>query len=359
MKRILSLSLFLLLVSLACQTVQRIVIPSTPTIKVSPIPGLSSSATVTADATESTPSPIVTHVVSTPIICTDDSCLDACLSRINQELSTQPQNEIGGDYAGADASFNLVTYKVESDQILDPDILWVPSEYKAYQQDTASHQRVWDYFTSLIPAEQRKWITKYTIFTDGNSNTLAWVGEVEYDDNSRWELGVDILDSTDPIYLTSTIVHEVAHLLTLNSDQIIQKEDFIYTPFQNTAVCPNFLSTEGCSTAESYINKFYQKFWTVIYDDWLKIVYNVDASNEEEFFKAVDEFYSKYPDHFARAYAAVNIKEDLAVSFEYFILKPKATGSGISAKKIRFFYDYPELVALRKQMIQSMCSYVQ
>jgi hypothetical protein len=327
MKRFIFISLFLLFVSLGCRAVQR--------------------------TTSATPMP------SGPINCTDDSCLDACLARINRELETQPQDEIGGDYAGKDANFNLVSYKVEGDLILEPDILWVPSEYKTYQQDTPAHQRVWDYFISLIPAEQRKWITKYTIFTDGNSNTLAWVDQVEYDDNSRWELGVDILDSTNPIYLTETLTHEVAHLITLNSDQLIQNEDFIYTPYQNTDVCPQYISSEGCSTPQSYINKFYQEFWTDIYEDWMEIVYNSDASTDEELYQAVDEFYAKYPEQFAQAYAATNIKEDMAVSFTQFILEPKPTENGMIDRKIRFFYDFPELVALRKQMIQSLCSYVQ
>lgn len=360
MKRIMALSLFLLVVSLACQTVQRVIAPATPTIEASPTPGLTPSATVSVtDAPETATSPTVTRVAPTPITCADDSCLDACLKRINQELSTQPQGEIGGDYAGSDASFKLVNYKVDGDQILEPDILWVPSEYKTFQGDSASHERVWNYFISLIPTEQRKWITGYVVFTDGASNTLAWVSQVDYNDNSRWALGVDILDSTDPINLTETIVHEVAHLITLNSDQIIQSDEFIYTPFQNTAVCKQFTSTEGCSTPDSYINKFYQKFWYMIYEDWMEIVYNADAQNEEEFFTAVGEFYSKYHDHFARPYAATNIKEDMAVSFEYFILNSKPTGSGLSAQKMRFYYDFPELVALRQQMIQSMCSYVQ
>ena len=76
-------------------------------------------------------------------------------------------------------------------------------------------------------------------------------------------------------------------------------------------------------------------------------------------FEGVDRFATKYHDHFARPYAATNIKEDMAVSFEYFILNSKPTGSGLSAQKMRFYYDFPELVALRQQMIQSMCSYVQ
>lgn len=358
MKRFIFLSLFLLFVALGCKVVEQIGSAPPTSTPIPPIATSSATASPTVEA-EPTPLPTSTRVAPTPVTCSDDSCLEACLERINQELETKPQGEIGGNYAGADANFNLVSYIVEGDLILEPDILWVPSEYKTYQEDRAAHERVWNYFISLIPADQRKWITKYTVFTDGNSNTLAWVGKMDYNDNSRWELGVDILDSGEPINLTETITHEVAHLITLNSDQIIQSEDFIYSPIQNPAVCKQFMTTEGCSTPESYINKFHQTFWTGIYEDWMEIVYNVDASDEEAFYEAVGEFYSKYWDHFAEPYAATNIKEDMAVSFETFILRPMATGNGISAKKMRFFYNYPELVALRKQMIQSMCSYAQ
>lgn len=362
MKRFLILSIFMLTGSLACQTVQRALVPAAPTSGATPptaAPSAPSATVAATDASESAPSPIVTRVAPTPITCTDDSCLNACLDRINEQLSTHSQEEIGGEYAGTDSNFNLVTYTVNGNQISEPDVLWVPSEYKTYQQDTGAHERVWAYFVSLIPSDQRKWITKYTVFTDGYSNTLAWVGQQDYDDNSRWELGVDILDAADPMNLTETLIHEVAHLITLNSDQIIQSEDFMYTPYQNTAICPQFLSTEGCSTPESYINAFYRTFWLEIYEDWLETVYKSNPADEEEFFKIVNEFYARHSEQFARPYAATNIKEDLAVSFEYFILRPKASGSGVSAQKMRFFYDYPELVALRQQMIQAMCSYAQ
>lgn len=333
----------LAIASLACNAV----IPPTPA-------GTAGAPSATPPKVTRTPRP-----APDPITCTDDSCLNACLKRINQELSTASMEEVGGNYAGADASFNLVTYKVDGNQISAPDILWVPSEYKAYQQDTASHQRVWKYFTSLIPAEQRKWITNYVIFTDGTYNTLAWVGQVEYNNNSRWELGVDILDSADPVYLTETITHEVGHLITLNSDQIIQSQDYIFTPYQNSAACPQFMAAEGCSTPESYINQFYQKFWVGIYTDWMEIVYKTNPASRDEFRAAVEEFYSKHKNDFSREYAATNIKEDMAVSFEHFVFDPRPIGDSLVDQKIRFYYDFPELVTLRQQMIQNVCAYVQ
>jgi hypothetical protein len=96
-----------------------------------------------------------------------------------------------------------------------------------------------------------------------------------------------------------------------------------------------------------------------IYDDWLETVYKADTNTEEEFRQAVRQFYEKHSEDFAREYAATNIKEDLAVSFEHFVLEPKPSGNGLVEQKILFYYDFPELVALRQQMIQSICSYVQ
>ena len=321
--RLLVLTLGLLTVSLACATAER----------------------------------MVAAPVDPPIDCNDDSCLDACLAHVSQMLESAPAAEVGGDYAGADANFNLVTYKVDSDQILEPDTLWVPSEYKAYQQDNAAHQRAWDYFTSLIPADQRKWVTQYVVFTDGSANTLAWVDEVEYGDNAHWKLGVDIIDAANPIYLTATLAHEVGHLITLNADQIFRKENFAYTPYQNTAVCAQFTSGEGCSTPDSYINQFYKKFWVGIYDEWLESVYKADANSTDEFRAIVRDFYSKHADEFQMEYAATNIKEDMAVSFESFLLSPKPTGNSIPDQKILFYYGFPELVAMRSQVIHAICAY--
>ena len=315
--------------SLACKTVQYLVAPPIPVT-----PG-------------------------EPVACEDESCLDACLFRLYSQLDSRPIEDVGGNYAGKDANFNLVIYTVDGDNIIAPDNLWVPSEYKTYQEDTAPHQRVWDFFTSIIPAEHRKWIIEYVIFTDGSYNTLAWISRAEYGDNSRWQLGVDVLDSVDPLTLTTTIVHELGHLLTLNSDQILSEQDQAYSVYQDQAICPQYISDEGCSTPDSYINKFYQTFWIDLHEDWLETVYKPHANSPEEFRALVSQFHEKHPDEFVSEYAATNIKEDMAESFEKFILQPKPTGGTIADKKILFFYDFPELVALRQQMIQNLCSYVQ
>ena len=46
-------------------------------------------------------------------------------------------------------------------------------------------------------------------------------------------------------------------------------------------------------------------------------------------------------------YAASNPDEDFAESFVAFVLKEKPTKSTTVDQKIRFFYDFPELVEMR------------
>ena len=319
--------------SLACMTVQSIFVPVTPTLIPIPVtPGQ-------------------------PVECKDESCLDACLGRLNSVLS-EPIEDVGGAYADKDAQFNLVNYTVEGDAISNPVKLYVPAEYKAYQEDTTPHQEAWDFFTFIVPAEQRKWITQYVIFTDGSYNTLAWVDRVEFGDNSRWKLGVDVLDANNPLLLTTTVVHELGHLLTLNSDQIISEEGEGYSVHQNADVCAQYMSDEGCTTPESYLNQFYQSFWVNLHEEWMETVYKPHASSPEEFRSFVQTFHDNHPGEFVSDYAATNIKEDMAESFETFLLSPMPNGDTIADRKVLFFYYFPELVALRQQMIQNLCTYV-
>jgi hypothetical protein len=107
------------------------------------------------------------------------------------------------------------------------------------------------------------------------------------------------------------------------------------------------------------MNLFHQKFWVDIYDDWLENVEEQGVSSDAEYEMLVGDFYKKYDDQFVREYAATNIREDMAESFMHFVLETKPDGDLIYRQKIAFFHDFPELVQLRRQMIQNICSYTQ
>lgn len=348
MKRILAAIFVLILASISCQTLMPTEPPSATEM---PLVIEATLVVETEPQVTSTPRP-TPH----PITCVDDSCLNACLVRIQDAISIGQIESLGGDYAGTEADLNLVTYKVKDGELGEPLILYAPQEFKSFQEDLETQQMVWDYASALLPPDELKWIGEYYIFTDNADNVLAWVSPRGEADRSSWQLAVDIIDAQEPVYLTYTLVHEFGHLLTLNTDQI-PPSDFYFGWGQNPSFCKQYLDPNGCSTPDSYINHFYQAFWVNIFEEWRDTVEKVRADTDDEYFALVDEFYSRHENEFVRDYAASNIHEDMAESFTYFVLEPKPEGDSVIDQKIRFFYDFPEMVALRQQIIQNVCSY--
>ena len=351
--KLILLTLALLASTLACRAATRLIHPNTP------IPPLSIfTETSSAIPPQATPFTLTPKPTIQPITCTNVSCLDACLTRINDALETRQFELVGGDYAGKEANMNLVLYKVENGKLGEPTLLFVPQEFKPFQQELDAQTLVWNYVSALLPPEQLKWISEYDIFTDGPDNTLAWVNTRDIFDRSHWQLGVDIVDAEDPVYLTYTLIHEFGHLITLNTDQLPQTESYS-TWSQNPATCAQFNIPEGCTNPDSYMYLFYQAFWAGIFEDWYKTVEQVTVHSDDEFRNLVEGFYNIYEDQFVREYAATNIREDMAESFMYFVIEPKPIHDSVTEQKIRFFYDFPELVFLRKQIIQNVCTYTQ
>ena len=336
MKRHLIALVALLVFSLACRTVQRVFLPSTST-------------------------PLDISPQATPTLA-DDASPDACLDRLDRILQERSFTPIGNEiYESNSANFNLVVYQVEGDTITDPQILYAPAEYHKYQEDTASHQRIWDFYIAIIPAELRTMVQDFVIFTDGAGVARgAWVRQVNGHPD-KWQVGFDLLDSSQPIYLADALVHETAHLLTLNVPQVpINDEEYYFFDGANNAPdCSRVVVDGGCSLPDSYINLFHQRFWKYIYSAWWRI--NQDAIKEDtfdDFLDVMEQFYEMHSDQFLNSYAATNIKEDLAESFTAFVLEPKPTGDSIPEQKIAFFYEFPELVEYRWQIIEGVCSYV-
>jgi hypothetical protein len=48
--------------------------------------------------------------------------------------------------------------------------------------------------------------------------------------------------------------------------------------------------------------------------------------------------------------------EDIAESWAFFVLSPKPELKSIADEKILFFYEYPELVELRTQILNNICA---
>lgn len=252
----------------------------------------------------------------------------------------------------------LVTYSVSGDRISAPFYEEVPPDLAGFQEDVLGHQEIWDYFITLIPSAERGSLAEYSIVTDGEGNILAAVTQTSYDP-AQWGLEVDIRDADDKLNLTYTLIHEFAHLMTLGPGQVAPSKAVFNNPDDNNiyleavSACPDYFPGEGCSGAASYINAFFNAYWADIHAEWQDI--NL-IENEDAYYEALDDFYHKYEDRFVTAYATTNPEEDIAEAFTFFVLSPRPNGGTIAESKILFFYDYPELVALRDEITSGICS---
>lgn len=329
----------LLFSTLACRAATSLIIPDTPT----PPPTLTATST-------SVPPPIATSTIVAEV--TQEAFCPSLLSDILAAARAPGKAE------DAKKERYLVTYTVSDDEISDPYYETVPADFKDAQEDAATQRQIWQYFTALIPVEQRTFLAEYSVITDGEDNILAAVAQT-YDDPTRWALEVDIADSRDYYNLTFTFLHEFGHLLTLNANQVPPSTSVFKNPdddgiYQHeVSLCPNYFPGEGCSEPDSYINTFYQRFWPGIFDEWSAIE---QITDEDVYYEQLDEFYSKYEDQFVSDYAASHPAEDITESWSHFVLEPAPQGKTIAEQKVLFFYEYPELVNLREEILSNLCT---
>lgn len=326
--------MILLSASLACKTVTNIFIPETPEAYL---------------PTESpTPPPTPTEVLACPPVT--DRVLEAAIQYYGEDLSEMNFEEPEQIY--------LVTYSVSADRISAPYYEEVSTDLAGFQEDITSHKEIWKYFTTLVPVAERDSLAEYSIVTDGEDNILAAVAQTA-GDPAQWGLQVDIRDADDRLNLTYTLIHEYAHLLTLGPEQVTPSEAVFNNPedddiyFEEVSACPDYFPGEGCSKTDSYINAFFNRFWTDIYEEWQDI--NL-IEDDDAYYEALDEFYYKYEDRFLTNYAVTNPEEDIAEAFTFFVLSPRPEGASVAKDKILFFYEYPELVALRDEITRGVCS---
>jgi hypothetical protein len=261
----------------------------------------------------------------------------------------QDFEEIGG--TGEDP---FIIYEIQGNDILNPQKTPVTEALQTYQDDTAKHREIWVYFARLIPQENREHLSKFAVFTDGIEGTMAAVELDIEGDPARWILYVDIQDAADMKELTYSLIHEFGHILTLNYTQVEPNIELLYQPDDEelleeaAASCDQYFTWEGCSLPDSYINVFFNRFWSDIYDEWLDIQFEED---DDVYYTRIDNFYFRYQDQFVTDYAATDPGEDIAESWTYFVLKPKPEGNTIAEQKVLFFYEYEELVELRAKII--------
>jgi len=296
--------------------------------------------------------------------CPNGDCAKACLSEVSAIRQSSGSSEsrpkaAGQGPIGAPARL-LVTYAINGDRLGSPQYSRrVPPDLSGLQHDTAAQQKIWDYFAAIIPKDRRTNLAYYMVSTDGRGGMLASVEQFSGQSDS-WALVIDPADAGKPRDLTFTLLHEFGHLLTLNNTQVrpdqavLEHPDDLQIYEREAASCPQYFASGGCSLPDSYINQFFDEFWTKVYREWT--VVNA-ARQQSNYMALLARFYGNHPTQFITPYASTSPEEDMAETWAYFVLNAKPSADSIAHRKVLFFYDYPELVDLRNEIISGLCSY--
>lgn len=191
---------------------------------------------------------------------------------------------------------------------------------------------VWDTFTRVATIQfAAEVMLKYQVGDAPASDTLAYVYE-DYDNPKLWVLAANLATSEDQEQLIATLIHEYAHILTLNQQQMDGEAER----------CNSLELDEGCPADESMLRAFSDEFWAAYGNS------APDIGNSDE--NVAYDFYLEHEDDFVTDYAATNVVEDIAETFMTFVLEDYAGGDSVIARKLAFFQDYPEMVAIRERI---------
>ena len=250
-------------------------------------------------------------------------------SRLLDQYTARYIGEDEGWWYESPEMVDLVDFLIQPNGILTAPYFY--DGWKAYGYTREEAEALWEAVRGVLPDGAFEDFTYFSLFTDGYAETVAYV---YWDDSSgvadTWGLALDPADVTDWDYFLETILHEYCHYLTLNESQARCDQ----LPGSATYSEPGLVTKPG-----SYLDDFYQEFWGFLADER-----RVNDQSTAFFYRHYDDFYS--------AYATTDPSEDIAESFACFVLWEDDWDGAREEweRKIRFFYDYPELVEFRDEV---------
>ncbi len=176
------------------------------------------------------------------------------------------------------------------------------------------------------------YLARLIILTDTEDDSAAYVAPSDV--AGKWDMFVNVksMDEDGEKEMVFTLIHEYAHILTLNSSQVVEET--------SETACQNYFVQEGCTNKNAYLNLFYFKFWD-------------GKGFELEPEDSLDN-YDKAPKSFVTQYAATNPGEDIAESFASFIFKKEKSVGTIADQKVTFFYAYVEFLEARNVIREAL-----
>jgi hypothetical protein len=218
------------------------------------------------------------------------------------------------------------------------------------EEDALAHE-YWQFIYPLLPNDLvDQYLVAFAIFTDGAGNELGAIDQID-ESNTLFRLNIDINDvkifsqnDAERIDANHTLVHEFGHMMTLNNQQIELAV--------NEADHTRYITEEGQARADSYLNLFVQAFWNeALLSEWQTIKTMDDPRAYEE---SVYDFHQHNHDRFVTEYSSEGPEEDIAESWTFFVFTDKPTGNTVREQKVRFFYQFPELVDYRKSIRENL-----
>ncbi len=258
--------------------------------------------------------------------------LTACSGGASDDTATT--TTLSADTTTATEVVDLETL-VDDDTIAVLDVIGIDGD-ELFGDYDPEYQDEWDRFAALFPYETRPEVVAYVPIDENESDGTDGAMQTNANDASVYYIALDVTVDTSE-ELDRTMIHEYAHLMTLRPSQIPIDED----AFES---CPVYSGNySGCPIEGAYLRTFVDLFWHGY------LIEDEDAETDE----SRDARYSE--DEFVTDYAATNPSEDIAEVFAEWVLADEpATGDTIVAQKLRFFDDYPEVVALRLDIREAL-----
>jgi|GEM_PF-4136984 len=275
------------------------------------------------------------------------------VNKIGLKGEAVSSNYIGEIKSGSDISKSEITlYNVQNGELVEPMNYKVSGQLLAAQQNQSRHKEIWALVKKVIPPEYLNRLNEFMLFW-GETDVVKALGYVSptSSDLSTWRyaIAIDYADRNHDDKLDDelefTVLHEFAHILTLNKDQV----DYSIKPEECETYYPDYpkenFARYGCSHNDSYINQFFQQFWKNIWSD--------DPDEVTGYFS------DKYPRQFVTRYAGVSPSEDMAETYWNYVFEseiPQKPGT-IAEEKVKYFKHFPEFEKIkvfeRKNLINS------
>ncbi|MFC1618250.1 hypothetical protein ACFL2B_03145 [Patescibacteria group bacterium] len=286
-----------------------------------------------------------------------------CLKVSRDRKEEKPGVDYSQKYARSDKADTLNVYSVDGEDInliAEPRI-YIKEWGDKYQENYSQHQVLWDHIVNLFPMKDISNISEFHILYihDDEYSPIDWaLAEVDPQDESSMRLLVDLPKSFTDIgelnagSLNPYLIRAMGKILLFSADNTEPMSDYFTMASQEKKFAreecePQFLTVYGCPLPDSPFDKYYQKFWSEI--EKAKPLDEL-AEPAQESYGEVMAFDDQFKDYFFKDVVAKTPEEDFIVAFEKFIYEEKPSDNSIPDQKIKFFYQYPELVEIREQV---------